>query len=639
MTKFVNLHCHSTYSLLDGLSQPKDIVSKSVEYGYEAVSISDHGSISNCVELVKECKKKNIKPILGSELYICDDLNSKERKFAHLCVHAKNKNGWKKLIKLNAVANQNFYYKPRIDLLKLAEIVNASDIVAYSGHAGSQLFNCLFTDLKSVFNCKTIDECRQYLDPYHFEKAVALARLYELYFGKGNFYIEIQLIDRDRLPVAQLAANILREVSKYTGIKCVASADSHYVNKEDAILQRILIASALRTNFKKIKEKFDSNEEVGLGGFFKSNNYHIPSIEELIPLHTTEELENSVKIASECESYDILSTPLLPSFTCPGGVSETEYLRQLCRDGWRDLIKNKIPEIEHSRYKERIIHELSVVEKAGLSGYFLIVQDYVKAARSRGELASGNRGSAAGSLIAYLSGITTIDPIRYDLLFERFYNEGRNSAGNIKLPDIDCDFAKYKRENTIEYIREKYGRDSVAHICAFGRLMGRGALKEVLRAFAEVGFDEMNKITEYIPDEAKIADDLQTMKEEEGDSSIIKWALENNSKELSQWCRLEDDGSLSGELADKFELAIKLEGTKKSQSQHASAIIAAPHSLLENCPMVRSASSDDLIVGVDHKAAEAMGYAKFDILGITLLDKLAKVKELLITNKIKENIS
>lgn len=241
----------------------------------------------------------------------------------------------------------------------------------------------------------------------------------------------------------------------------------------------------------------------------------------------------------------------------------------------------------------------------------------------------GVHNSAAGCIVSYLIGITQIDPIKYNLLFERFYNEGRNTADHISMPDIDVDVPINKREKIIEYIKNKYGSNKVSQMITFNTMKGRGALKEVLRVYDNISFEEMNRITKSIPDEAKIADELQEMKEDTGEASIIRWALENNVDKLKEWCYINDDGSLSGPLSKRFEQAIRLEGTKSNQSKHAAGVVISSQNLSDVCPMIYDSKNKQAIAGMEMQDLDALGLIKFDILGIAYLDKMMCVSDLL----------
>jgi DNA polymerase-3 subunit alpha len=249
--------------------------------------------------------------------------------------------------------------------------------------------------------------------------------------------------------------------------------------------------------------------------------------------------------------------------------------------------------------------------------------------RKNGWLPGPGRGSAAGCLVSYLIGITSIDPLQYNLIFERFYSAGRNTKDRVSLPDIDVDVPILKREDVIYYIKNKYGKENVSQMITFNTMKGRGALKDVLRVYGNITFEEMNKITKNIPDEAKISDELQEMKEETGEASIIRWALENNTEKLKEWCYIDDNNELQGPLAKRFEQAIRLEGTKTNQSKHAAGIAMSSIKLHEICPMIYDNKNSQLIAGMEMQDLEAIGVIKFDILGIALLDKVMGISELL----------
>lgn len=602
---WISLHNHSHYSLLDGLSKPINMVKRAKELGYSALALTDHASVSGAVDFMKACKGE-IKPILGSELYISEldstihDETNGHGKTSHLVVLSKNLAGWKNLIKITSHSNlrENFYYKPRLDLDKLANYTE--NLIAFSGHPGSALGKC-----------KTKEE------------AIALAYKYQDIFGKGNFFIEIQRIDVENYPESGLLADMLREVSIFTGIPCVATADSHYVNKIDAIDQWVILCSMLKTTMRNVKTKLENSEEFGLSAFFKSDNYHIPSPEEVAALYTPEELANSIAIADMCENYSILKSPLLPKFQCPGDIPEIEHLRNLAREGWRKKIVGK--GLDENVYRDRVLRELKVMEEANLAGYMLIVQDMVKWAKGQGWLVGPGRGSVGGSLIAYLIDITVVDPIKYGLIFERFYNAGRNTKDNISLPDIDVDYPITKRKYMKQYIKDKFGAEKVTEIATFGSLQGRGALKEVLRVHEACSFEMMNQITKCLPQKQEISDQLEESKE----TSIIRWVLENDPELISEYCRLDDNGNYTGDFGRYFEQAARLEGTYKSQGKHAAGIVISVENVADACPMLFDKKTGEPHAAFEMSSMEAVGLNKFDILGTCVLDKLLCINELL----------
>lgn len=622
------LHTHSHFSLLDGLSKPEAIAKRIAECEYGAIALTDHGSISGCPAFYSAIKKAGKKPILGEEFYVSPQDSSVQdatnRQLSHLCVLAKNQQGWRNLMRASSVSYkpENFYYKPRLDLDKLGEFANG-EWIAFSGHLGSDLANIIFTEPKLAYDAKTYEEAKSLADPDWLNRTTALINRYKDLFGAENFFIEIQLIDHRTIPAAKLVADGLRYAARKTDTRCIATADSHYCRKEDARDQRVLLAIALDTTLTEVNRRIEAGDDVSLGTFFKSNNYHIPSLAEMQELHTEEELANTMLIADMIEEINLGGQPMFPSFDSAGKTAK-DLLREHCIHGWRERIAPVLSPENEDAYKERVKRELGVINDADLANYFLIVEDYCKWSRSQGMLLGPGRGSAAGCLVSYLLYITRVDPVANELIFERFYNAGRNTPGRIALPDIDTDFPKYRREEVIEYCRNKYGRDRVAQMATFARMQGKGAMKDVLRAHGKVGFDEMNKITSPIPDEAEISDQLQEMQEETGEASIIRWALENEGEALKEWAYLDDDGTIQGPLAFEFAQAIRIEGTKRSMGRHASGLVICSETLSDVCPMVYDKNSEEMILGVDMRDAEEMGLVKFDILGTTVLDKIQR---------------
>jgi len=632
-----NLNCHSHFSLLTSTAKPKQIAERCKELGMNGCALVDSGNLSGAIQFIKAMHKEKLKWILGCEIYLCKDdpsIKNKENSFlTHLTVLAKNLDGWKSLV--GAVNESNkpeyFYKKPRLNLDKLAQF--AGNIIIINGGTFTDLGNCIFGEnVRAAYNARTYDEAKKCVVDDWVDIVFVKAIKYREMFGKENFFLEISLMDQDNLPATKVIAEALRHISQSTEIPCVATAPSYYCKPEDAADQRILLCSKYETTLRKIQKKLDNDDDISLSKFFHSNQYYMPSMEEMGQLHTQDEIENSLLISDMCEDYNVFSQPLLPRFACPDRVSEVEHLRQLCREGWKKKIGNNIDSSKHPIYVDRIKKELAVLEEANLSGYFLIVQDYVEWAHNNA-INTGSRGSAAGCLVSYLLNITDIDPIRFDLIFERFYNAGRNTKDRVALPDIDVDFPKFKRSEVINYIKSKYGENCVSHMLTFGRMQGRSALKDVLRAHDACSYEEMNLLTRHIPNEADISDQLQLMREQDGEASIIQWALENNKKELQPWCSI-NDGQLDGKFSQYFAQAIRLEGTKRNQGKHASGLVISANALDKTIPMVYDKSDDQLIAGLEMEDLESLGQVKFDILGITYLDKVMGVQKLLETGTI-----
>ena len=614
MKKYTPLHIHSHFSLLQGLAKPAQIAQRCSGLGISSCALTDNGTISGAVQFYQKMTAAKIKPILGCQLYIAHNdskIKTKENvQLSNFIVLAKNYQGWKNLIKIVSASNDQdrFYNKPRISINELADYLDGN-LIGYCGHLGSYLSDLIKN--KDATESKNI--------------AVNFVSKMKEIFGQNNFFLESQLMDQENIVEQKDLTDFMRNLGAVTNTKVIGTPDAHYCRKEDSVDQRILLCNNLKMTLASVNKKILNNEEIAFGSFFKSENYHILSPEEMSAIHTQEEIENTNYVDSLCEEYSILNRPMLPEFKCPKGYNPDEYLRELCRTGWRDKIANVIPKEKHQEYVDRVKNELEVLQGAGLSSYFLIVQDIVNFVRKNNWLPGNGRGSAAGCLVSYLIGITGIDPIKYDLLFERFFNAARSDA----MPDIDVDVPINKRENIIQYIKDTYGHDKVSQMITFNTMKGRGALKEVLRVYDNVSFEEMNRITKHIPDEAKIADELQEMREETGESSIIRWALENNVDKLKDWCYINDDGSFSGPMSKRFEQAIRLEGTKSNQSKHAAGVAISSQSLSEVCPMIYDSKNDQKIAGMEMQDLESLGVIKLDVLGIALLDKVMNISDIL----------
>lgn len=378
---YVPLHVHSMFSLLDGLSKPSQIAERCIEIGANACAITDHGNIAGSVKFYTEMKKNNIKPILGCELYICkldpSIQDKSNRDLSHFIVLAKNYEGWRNLVKIISESNRPdyYYHKPRLDLDTLSKI-NNGNLIAITGHLGSTLAD-------------------EVLDNYELKASWKELGIAHVEYLKNNFshvFLEAQLMDKDNLEVQVILTKAIREIAMETNTKVICTPDAHYCKKEDAVDQRILLCNNLKTTFPEINRKLSNNEDIPMGCFFNSDNYHILSQEEMQSLHTIEEINNTQFVANLIEEYDILSKPQLPPFDCPKGYSDAEYLRELCRKGWKEKIANVIPQEQHQKYVDRIKYELDVLQGADLSSYFLIVQDIVNYVRNNGWLPGPGRG-------------------------------------------------------------------------------------------------------------------------------------------------------------------------------------------------------------------------------------------------------
>lgn len=618
--RYTPLHVHSEYSLLDGLSKCGDIAERIEEIGANGCALTDHGGVGGAVDFSSEMRAAGMRPLLGCEMYVSSgpatERNKDNSKLSHQVIIAKNHKGWKDLLSLVSSSNrvEHFYHKPRIDIDIMAGMASQKNLVSFSGHLGSVLADAITTPDRK-------------LDPDWMKKGVAKARDLELMFGKGNFFIEIQLIDSKINKFAGAVANALRQVARITKIPCVATPDAHYCRRKDAEDQQVLVCTSLRKSIPQVQREIKQGTASNiLKTIFASNNYHIPSYEDMKEFHTDEELANTNIIMDMCENYDITKSPQPPEFKCPDGLSPEDYLRKLCRDGWAKKMGGIDTGSEiFNKYGERVNNELEIFTSIGLSSYFLIVDDILNFVRSRGYITGPGRGSAAGCMVSNLLGITQVDPIPYNLIFERFYNAGRNAPGKISWPDIDFDIPKNAREETIEYIRDKYGEDNVAQIITFQTLKGKAALTRVMAARGNIAFDEQKAITKCLQDESKVSDELKDIEEEYGYSSSILWALENTPDRLKEWCYLGKDGKLEGRMAKIFEQAIRIEHTKIISGKHAAGIVVSSSPIRETCPMVLDNKGKNMLAGFEGPSCEEVGLLKLDCLAIRGLDKVMDV--------------
>jgi DNA polymerase-3 subunit alpha len=601
MSDYIPLHVHSHYSLQLGLSKPESILDRCKQIGASTCALTDINSISGSISFLKAASKYNIKPIIGCEINIVGG--------GRLVLLAQNISGWQNLIKIISLSHNKELYnnQPQITLEHIKEF--ADNIICIDGFHESCLWSKITDNDQLKFDYKDI-----------FNQHIA--NLTSIF--KDKYYIEIQLFDTSNNKIE--TCNSIRQLCKDSNIPRIAGINAYYVKQEDSVDQKILLCSKLKTTLPEVSKKIIQNTNTGFNHFFNCDQFYILDNNVMKSLYDDVELKNTQHIAEICEHYSPLQKPTLPVFSCPSDFkSPSEYLRQLCRNGWKQKIDKIIPKDQQQLYVDRIKKELDILDGAGLSSYFLIVRDIIEYIRTNNWLPGPGRGSAAGCLVSYLIGITSIDPIKYNLLFERFYNAGRNTKDRISMPDIDVDVPIEHRDDIIRYIKNKYGFDKVSQMITYNTLKGRGALKEVLRVYGNISFDEMNNITKHIPDEAKIADELQELKDEDGSASIIMWALENNSEKLKEWCYIDENNQLSGPLAKRFEQAIRIEGTKYNQSKHAAGIAIAANRLDDICPMIYDNKTQQNIAGLEMSDLEALGIVKFDILGIALLDKMMSV--------------
>ena len=557
---FVHLHVHTHYSLLDGLTKIDELVKRVKEEGSPAVAITDHGVMYGVIEFYQKCKKEGIKPIIGVEGYMAPqsrfDKVSKvnQKSNYHLLLLAKNNQGYKNLIKLTSIAHlEGFYYKPRFDWESLEKY--------HEGLIASTA--CLGGEIPTLIRSGNLRKAR--------ERILDFNNL----FGQGNFYLEI--MHHPELPEQDMVNKELIKFSKELNIPLVATNDVHYLNEEDAEAQDILLCL-------QNKKKLEDTDRMSMHG----GNYSFRSNKEMIELFkdVPEAIENTLKIAEKCNVEIELGNIQLPFFEVPEGYNEGTYLRYLCEQGLKKRYGKNYKEID-KEIRERMDYELSVVEKMGWPSYFLIVADFVNWAKDNKIVVGPGRGSAAGSLICYLTNITNLDPIKYGLLFERFLNPDR-----ISMPDIDLDFADARRDEVIRYVENKYGKDHVSQIITFGTMAARAAVRDVGRVL-NVPYDYCDKLAKMIPMFTKIDEALKIVPE-------LKSAYQED------------------EITKKIiDYARRLEGVSRHASTHACGVLITKNPLDNYTPLQYASSADKSVVSqYSLHPVEDLGLLKMDFLGL-----------------------
>lgn len=609
------------------------MVQRCANFGQKALAISDHGNLCSIPALFKECKSAGLKAIAGIELYISDAHSTikdpSNRKLNHLVLLAKNFEGWKTLLKIHAksFSEESYYYRPRISLEEIGELNSGQNLIAISGHAGSSVAAACFRDHTAAYAATSYEEARNatYLEDWEPILTQSVHAHFNV-FGKDNVFLEIQGMDQERLIMSQVLIKMLRAYAKKHKLRTVATYDSHYLKKEDAILQRVFLCDKFKTNLASVRTKLLQGDNVALGSFFQSSQYYMLSPQEMEQWHTEEELTTSGEIADMIEEYDIFKKQECPPF--PDCDNAEITLREICYNKLDQYLSGN-PSLNEAIYRDRLNYEFSLIGPHKLSDYFLVIRDIIQYARGKGQQIS-TRGSVGGSLISFLSEISRdLDPIRDELLFERFINPDRIGLG---LADIDVDCMRSKRGELINYVKNKYGEDRVAQCMTFSMLKGKSALRSVMRAH-NVPFQMQLDISQGVLDEAKVADDLQDYEEETGEKSLIKLSLTNNAKELDRYAQLLDDGRIVGDYAEIFEQAARLEYTRHHLSSHAGAVIIGMNPLSESVPMMRGSKGEDLLVAVEFPEAEEMGLMKADILGLNTLDRVDTTLELVNNGK------
>ncbi len=568
---FTHLHVHTEYSLLDGSNKIKEYVSRVKELGMNSAAITDHGVMYGVIDFYKAARAAGIKPILGCEVYVAPgsrfdrELSHGDDRYYHLVLLAENNKGYQNLMKIVSKGFvEGYYYKPRVDM-EVLETYHEGIIALSACLAG---------------------EVQRYLVRGLYEEAKETAYKYEKCFGKGNFFLELQ---DHGIPEQKTVNAGLMRMSQETGIELVATNDVHYTYAEDAEPHDILLC--LQTG----KKLSDENRMRYEGG-----QYFVKSEEEMRALfpYAAQAIENTQKIADRCNVEIEFGVTKLPHFDVPEGYDSWTYLNKLCHEG----LVRRYPD-KHEELLPKLDYELSVIQKMGYVDYFLIVWDFINYARTHGIPVGPGRGSAAGSLVSYTTGITNIDPIRYNLLFERFLNPER-----VTMPDIDIDFCYERRSEVIDYVIEKYGKDCVTQIVTFGTLAARGVIRDVGRVM-DLPYNFCDTIAKNIPNELNIT---------------IDKALIMNPELRSMY---ESDETVKRLI----DMAKRLEGLPRHTSMHAAGVVISQKAMDEYVPLSRS-SDGTITTQFVMTTIEELGLLKMDFLGLRTLTVISDAVKLVEKN-------
>ena len=569
---FTHLHVHTEYSLLDGSNKINEYVSRVKELGMKSAAITDHGVMFGCIDFYKAAKAAGIKPILGCEVYVAPgsrfdkEKGKEEDRYYHLVLLAETQEGYQNLIKIVSYGFvDGFYYKPRVDMELLEQYHEG--IIALSA--------CL------------AGEVARNLARGFYEEGKEAALRYEKIFGKGNFFLELQ---DHGIPEQRQVNHELIRMSRETGIELVATNDVHYTYSSDAEAHDILLCVQTGKSLK------DENRMRYEGG-----QYYVKSEEEMRRLfpYAPEAIENTGKIAERCNVEIEFGVTKLPKFDVPDGYTAWKYLNKLCFEGLDKRYTDNKEEL-----KKRLNYELGVIKDMGYVDYFLIVWDFIRYAREHGIMVGPGRGSAAGSLVSYTLGITKLDPIKYDLLFERFLNPER-----VSMPDIDVDFCFERRQEVIDYVVEKYGKDQVVQIVTFGTMAARGVIKDVGRVM-DVPYVQCDTIAKMIPQELNIT---------------IDKAMKANP-ELKKIYETDET------VRKLIDMSRRLEGLPRHTSMHAAGVVISQKPVMEYVPLSRG-SDGSLVTQFTMTTLEELGLLKMDFLGLRTLTVIQNAEKLVRRDK------
>ena len=563
---FTHLHVHTEYSLLDGSCKIKELAARAKELGMDSIAITDHGAMYGVIDFYRAAREVGIKPIIGCEVYVSPgsrfdrETASGEDRYYHLVLLAENDQGYHNLMKIVSKGYvDGFYYKPRVDY-EVLETFHEGVIALSACLAG---------------------EVQRYLGRGMYEEACRSALHYQEIFGKGNFFLELQ---DHGIPMQKTVNQGLMRMSRELGIDLVATNDIHYILAEDAVPHDILLC--IQTG----KRVTDENRMRYEGG-----QYYCKSEEEMRALfpYAQEAIDNTHKIAQRCNVEIEFGVTKLPKYEVPEGYDSWGYLNKLCLDG----MTRRYPK-DDGTLKKRLDYELDVIHNMGYVDYFLIVWDFIHFARSHNIMVGPGRGSAAGSIVAYCLEITNIDPIRYDLLFERFLNPER-----VSMPDIDIDFCFERRQEVIDYVVEKYGKDQVVQIVTFGTMAAKGVVRDVGRVL-DMPYARCDAIAKMIPTDLGMT---------------LEKALKQNP-ELREAYQQDD------EVKYLIDMAMRLEGLPRHTSMHAAGVVIGQRAMDEFVPLSRAADGT-ITTQFTMTTLEELGLLKMDFLGLRTLTVIQNAAE------------
>ncbi len=582
MAEFTHLHLHTDYSLLDGACDVDKLLKHVEGMGQKAVAMTDHGNIYGAMHFFDAAKKYNINPILGCELYICQKEDHRADpqgdQYHHLLVIAENDEGYRNLVRITSEASlHGFYRKPRISKKYLAE--HAKGLIGFSGCLAGELCEHLTND--------------------KYDAARTTAKQYEDIFGRGNFFLEIQ--DQGLELEKKIHANLFR-LEKDLDIPLIATNDSHYIGHDDHHAHDVLLCVQTGSTIHDEKRfRFDGDQ------------FFVKSAEEMLQVfsQTPEVVARTMQFAERCHvKLSKVENPF-PQFDVPPGFTIDSYFEKICREGFQRRLDTSVRHLRDSghlrhtteEYEQRLQREIDCIQQMKFSGYFLIVWDFIRYAKEQDIPVGPGRGSAAGSLVSYVMGITDVDPLQGDLLFERFLNPER-----VSMPDIDIDFCMNRRSEVIDYVTRKYGREQVAQIITFNTMAAKASIKDVGRALA-MPYGEVDKIAKLIP--ATIG---MTIDEALKESEPLQQVYENDPQ-----------------IRELIDIARRLEGLARGAGIHAAGVVIAPEELTNLVPLSRG-KNDEIVTAYDMKAIEKIGLLKMDFLGLTTLTVIHEALRLIKVN-------